>query len=96
MSEISTLFAEWRVYREWCDRDREEDDAEHDRRSAARIAMEDRILALPSTDARDVLMKIMIASLEGDVPLGGNCDGFSGPIFAEARAMVAESPGVAA
>ena len=56
--------------------------------------MEDRIFSIPSRDARDVLMKFLVITLDGSVAFDDGGGEFSGLILAEARAFVpgADSP----
>src|SRR5690349_829752 len=85
-SEIVRSYRVWKDWVDWYDSPHDFSDAECDRLSALRYAEEDRIFAIPARDARDVLAKIMIASLEGEVDFS-EADAAS-EILAEARAML--------
>lgn len=93
-SDVIRLFHEWRDYIEWTNGPQFADagDDVTDRQGVVENAMADRMFALPSRDARDVLAKLLTLTLDGTV--GFNDDGgkFSDPIVAEARAFVGTAP----
>ena len=83
-SEIMQAFRAWKI-----DLDRYDSSTftadEGERLAALRYAEEDRILAMPARTAQDVLAKLVIISLGGEVDPTGHTHGDS--VFAEARAL---------
>lgn len=91
-SEIMRLFREWKAYLDWSDGPENASitDEESNRQGRVRFAIEHRIFAIPSRDARDVLAKILVITLLGEVCLGDDDGEYSNPIIAEARRFVLE------
>lgn len=64
-SPVAALFREWRACQAWA-MDRTTTDEEFDRRCAVRTEIEMRLYAEPARDARDICLKFLALSLDGD------------------------------